>query len=63
MKEKVISIQQIKEAKRLYRALEITSDGLPKITFTEMLNRVAEMDRRFENESARKTSNGINRSR
>jgi hypothetical protein len=45
MKEKVISIQQIKEAKRLYRALEITSINSPTLTFDEMLDRVVEMDR------------------
>ena len=48
MKEKIISIQQIKEAKRLHRALEITGDGSPSISLSQMFDKVVEMDRKSE---------------
>jgi hypothetical protein len=50
MKENVVSIQQIKEAKRLHRAIEITSGSSSKITFSEMLDRVVKLDRQSETE-------------
>ncbi len=52
MKEKIISIHQIKEAKRLHKALEITTLGPITVTLTEMLDKVVEMDRQSEIEFA-----------
>ena len=65
MKEKVISIQQIKEAKRLHKALEITTLGPVTVTLTEMLDKIVQMDRESEVEladfkrSSKKNYNGI----
>ena len=57
MKEKVVSIQQIKEAKRLHRALEITTLGQVKVTLSEMLEKITEMDRQSELELADMAAN------
>jgi hypothetical protein len=48
MKEKVISIKQINEAKRLHRALEMTRDGSKIISLSQMVDKVVEMDRQSE---------------
>jgi len=55
----IFTLKQIKEAKRLLRALQITEGRDDVMTLDEMLERVVEMDRQSEAEAGRSDAGAL----